>query len=132
MQAACKTLHLAFERLSADEVYNILSGILMRVIKAYDPGYTQKIKLVAEAIDRRASIDDVITGDELELPFEPRRYLRWLARNGNLEQAGARSSASVRASGRRLRTCLIPRRSALLTTSRNGSGAAFRPTSPRA
>jgi len=58
MQTACKTLHVAFGRLSADEVYNILTGILMRVIKAYDPGYTQKIKLVAEAnrppgIDRR-------------------------------------------------------------------------------
>lgn len=55
LRAACKTLHLAFEHLSADEVYNILAALLMRVINAYDPGYTDKIKLVAEAIDRSAT-----------------------------------------------------------------------------
>jgi hypothetical protein len=85
LRAACKTLHLAFEQLSADETYNILASILIRVINAYDPEYTGKIRLVAEAIDRRAAVDEVITGDELGLAFDPQRFLRWLARKGNLE-----------------------------------------------
>jgi hypothetical protein len=45
-------LHLAFGKQSADEVYSILAGLLIKVINGYDPGYTDKVKLVVEAINR--------------------------------------------------------------------------------
>jgi len=85
LQAACRTLHLAFPRQSFDEVYNILTGLMIKVVNTYDPHYTDKVKLVVEAIDRLADPDAVITGPELNLPFEPKRFLRWMARNELLE-----------------------------------------------
>jgi hypothetical protein len=85
LQQACRTLYVAFGRQGFDEVYNILVGILIRTIDAYDPEYTAKIRAVAEAIEQYVAADLVITGDELELPFPPRRYLKWMARNGILE-----------------------------------------------
>jgi hypothetical protein len=85
LQAACRTLHLAFPRQSFDEVYNILTGLLIKVIDTYDPHYTDKVKLVVEAINRRADPDAIITGPELGLQFDPKRFLRWMARNGLLE-----------------------------------------------
>ena len=38
----CKTLHLAFGKQGADEVYNILAGLMIKVINGYDPHYTDK------------------------------------------------------------------------------------------
>jgi hypothetical protein len=52
LQGICRTMHVAFKNESYDEVYNILAGLLVKVIHSYDPKYTDKIKLVAEAIDR--------------------------------------------------------------------------------
>ena len=52
LQAACRTLHLAFPHQSFDEVYNILTGLLIKVVNTYDPHYTDKVKLVVEAINR--------------------------------------------------------------------------------
>ena len=85
LQAACRTLHLAFPRQSYDETYNILAGLLIKVIDTYDPHYTDKVKLVVEAINRRVDQDALITGPELELGFDPKRFLRWMAKNGLLE-----------------------------------------------
>ena len=55
------------------------------MIDTYDPQYTDKVKLVVEAINRRADPDALITGPELELEFDPKRFLRWMAKNGLLE-----------------------------------------------
>ena len=52
LHAACLNLHLAFGKQSADEVYSILAGLLIKVINGYDPCYTDKVKLVVEAINR--------------------------------------------------------------------------------
>jgi hypothetical protein len=32
-------MHLAFKNQTADEIYNILAGLLIKVIDAYDPAY---------------------------------------------------------------------------------------------
>ena len=85
LQAACQTLHLAFPQQGFEEVYNILTGLLIRVAGSYDPQYTDKIRMVAEAIDSQAGPDSVFTGDDLALPFDPRRFLRWMTRKGILE-----------------------------------------------
>ena len=55
------------------------------MVGSYDPEYTAKIRLVAEAIELHAATDQVITGAELGLPFEPRRFLRWMTGRGILE-----------------------------------------------
>ena len=85
LQAACRTLHLAFPQQGFDEVYDILTGVLIRVVGSYDPEYTAKIRLVAEAIGRIEDRDAVFTGADLGLPFDPRRFLRWMTGRGILE-----------------------------------------------
>ena len=85
LQGACRTLHLAFPRQGFEEVYNILTGLLIRVVGSYDPQYTDKIRTVAEAIGSQAVPESVFTGDDLGLPFDPRRFLRWMTRKGILE-----------------------------------------------
>jgi hypothetical protein len=62
LQAACRTLHLAFPHQSFDEVYNILTGLMIKVINTYDPHYTDKVKLVVEAINRLADPRERATG----------------------------------------------------------------------
>ena len=84
LQGICRTMHVAFKNESYDEVYNILAGLLVKVIHSYDPKYTDKIKLVAEAIDRLQISDEVILGPELDLDFDPGKYLRWMTRKGIL------------------------------------------------
>jgi hypothetical protein len=42
--AACRTLHLAFKGMGADEVYDQLMMCLVRAIKKYDPYYSDKVK----------------------------------------------------------------------------------------
>jgi len=59
---------------SFDEVYNILTGLMIKVINTYDPHYTDKVKLVVEAIDRLADPDAVITGPELNSPLRPEAF----------------------------------------------------------
>jgi hypothetical protein len=41
--------------------------------------------MVAQAIDRLDASVDVITDEELDVDFNPRRFLRWMTRNGLLE-----------------------------------------------
>jgi len=52
------------------------AGFRIKVIHSYDPRYTDKIKLVAEAIERLENPDEIITGLELDLDFD-RRFLRF-------------------------------------------------------
>ena len=78
LQLACRTMHLAFQNQTADEIYNILAGLLIKVIDAYDPAYTTKIKMVAQAIDRLDAPGDVILDEELDVDFYPRRFLLWM------------------------------------------------------
>jgi hypothetical protein len=80
LQLTCRTMHLAFKDQTYDEVYNILVVLLIKVIHAYDPTYTDKVKLVSEAIEK-LDPEHVIAGDELGLDFDPRRFLRWMTRN---------------------------------------------------
>jgi hypothetical protein len=48
-------LHLAFKEMETEERYDVLMEQLMRAIKQYDPTYTEKVKLVVEAINRELS-----------------------------------------------------------------------------
>src|SRR5206468_458354 len=49
--AACRTLHLAFKGMEADEVYDQLMICMVKAIKRYDPYYSEKVKATVEAID---------------------------------------------------------------------------------
>lgn len=51
----CRTLHLAFKQMTPDDIYDILVMCLIRAIKKYDPFYTDKVKKVCNAIDKRLS-----------------------------------------------------------------------------
>jgi len=69
LQHTCRTLHLAFQNLPYDEVYNILAGMVLKAIHGYDPEYTAKIREVVMAIqlDPAALMgDQMITADDFD------------------------------------------------------------------
>ena len=44
-------LHLAFKEMETEERYDVLIEQMVRAINQYDPTYTEKVKLVVEAIN---------------------------------------------------------------------------------
>ena len=89
---ACRTLHLAFKQMSADDVYDTLVICIMRAIRKYDPYYTIKVKEVCELIDanyrkRGRGAEPVIAEPDISraLGFDSLSYIRLLVRRGHLE-----------------------------------------------
>jgi hypothetical protein len=85
LQQVCRTLHFAFQGQSYDEIYNILAGMVLRAIASYDPEYTKKVRQIVAAIDRDIAVDQVFKAQQLGLPFDADKPLRWLAKRGILE-----------------------------------------------
>jgi hypothetical protein len=89
----CRTLHLAFKQMTSDDIYDTLVLCLMRAVKKYDPFYTDKVKRVCNAIDKRfpnksrASKRAEFTTDELskQLGFDCVGCLRLLVRKEYLQ-----------------------------------------------
>jgi hypothetical protein len=46
-----KHFHLAFKGMETEEIYDVLMEQLVATIKGYDPTYTEKVKLLVEAIE---------------------------------------------------------------------------------
>ncbi len=47
---ACRHLHLAFKGYEPAEIYNVLAAILLKVVKKYDPNYTEKVRKGVAAV----------------------------------------------------------------------------------
>jgi hypothetical protein len=51
MNRIVKHFHLAFKGMETEEIYDVLMEQLVATIKGYDPTYTEKVKLLVEAIE---------------------------------------------------------------------------------
>ena len=79
-------LHLAFKKMRTEEIYDVLMEQLVKAIHKYDPGYTEKVRLVVEKIDHELSQQPRFSTAELNryLEFDSHRYVRLLCRRGFL------------------------------------------------
>jgi hypothetical protein len=50
MNSIVKHFHLAFKGMETEEIYDVLMEQLVATIKGYDPTYTEKVKLLVEAL----------------------------------------------------------------------------------
>ena len=87
MVVAVRHFHLAFKGMETEEVYDVLMEQLIRAVHKYDPHYTDKVRVVAEAINNdtlsKQSHFSVADLNRL-LEFDSNRYLRLLCRRGFL------------------------------------------------
>jgi hypothetical protein len=89
MMSVCRTLHLAFKQMTADDIYDTLVLCVMRAIKKYDPFYTDKVGKVCRSIDarcnkkrRKVSAVPEFTAEDLtrDVGFDSTGCLRMLVR----------------------------------------------------
>jgi len=62
MNATCKTLHLAFQGMTTEDVYDTLVFCFVRAARRYDPHYADKTKKVCEVIcdlEKHFTVEDV-------------------------------------------------------------------------
>jgi hypothetical protein len=84
--AACRTLHLAFKGMDADEVYDQLMMCLVKAIRRYDPYYSNKVKATVAVLEngladrKRFSISEVSS----QLGYDAASYVRVLVKRGYL------------------------------------------------
>lgn len=83
-------LHLAFKEMETEEVYDVLMEQLVRAINQYDPTYTEKVKLVVEAIDNELSkrTQFAVIDVNRYLEFDCSRHMRLLCRRRFLTPHG--------------------------------------------
>ena len=87
LMRAARHFHLAFKGMATEEVYDVLMEQLIRAVHKYDPHYTDKVRLVAEAINhdtlsKQANFSAADLNRILE--FDCTLYLRMLCRRGFL------------------------------------------------
>jgi len=86
LSKAIRHFHLAFKAMEPEEIYDILTGLLLAAINGFDPCYKDKLKQVAEVIDHELSkqrqFSAAIVNRHLE--FDGVRHLRLLVRAGFL------------------------------------------------
>ena len=86
MNTVVKHFHLAFKGIETDEIYDVLMAQLMATIKGYDPTYTEKVKLLVEAIENGLSKREQFSFADVNghLDFDCNRCIRLLGRLGFL------------------------------------------------
>lgn len=98
MNRIVKQFHLAFKGIETDEIYDILMAQLVATIKGYDPAYTDKVKLLVEAIEnglskrKQFSVADA----NRHLDFDCNRCIRLLGRLGFLRSLPQRPARSIK------------------------------------
>ena len=87
MTNICRTFHLAFKGMDADEIYDVMMSLLLRAALKYDPLYSEKVARVIEVIKNSELIGRTFTINDLNnhLDFDGARFVRVLCRNGFLE-----------------------------------------------
>ena len=86
MNAIVKQFHLAFKGMETKEIYDVLMEQLVATIKGYDPNYTEKVRMVVEAIENELSKRKQFRFADVDrhLEFDCHRYSRLLGRLGIL------------------------------------------------
>jgi hypothetical protein len=84
MNRIVKHFHLAFKGMETEEIYDVLMAQMVATIKGYDPTYTEKIKLLVEAIENGLSKRKQFSFADVNrhLDFDCNRYIRKLGRVG--------------------------------------------------
>jgi len=87
MNQIVKQFHLAFKGMETEEVYDVLMEQLVATMKGYDPAYTEKVRLVVEAIQNELSKRKQFSFADVDrhLEFDCNRYIRLLGRLGFLK-----------------------------------------------
>jgi|SRR5450432_1559378 hypothetical protein len=98
MNRVVKQFHLAFKGIETDEIYDILMAQLVATIKGYDPAYTDKVKLLVEAIENGLSTRKQFSFADVNghLDFDCNRYIRLLGRLGFLRSLPQRPARSIK------------------------------------
>jgi hypothetical protein len=96
MNQIVKHFHLAFKGIETEEIYDILMAQLVATIKGYDPTYTDKVKLLVEAINHGLSQRKQFSFVDVNrhLDFDCNRYIRLLGRMGFLQSVPQRPAWS--------------------------------------
>ena len=92
MGKAIRHLHLAFNGMETEEIYDVLMEQFVRAAAKYDPHYTDKVKEVVEVIENALSGARYFSIVDLRrhLEFDCARHLRLLCRRGFLVSAPGR------------------------------------------
>ena len=72
--------------METEEVYDVLMEQLVATVKGYDPAYTEKVRMVVEAIQNELSKRKQFSFADVDrhLEFDCNRYIRLLGRLGFL------------------------------------------------
>ena len=99
MNVIVKHFHLAFKGMETEEIYDVLMEQLIATIKGYDPKYTEKVKLLVEAIENGLSKRKQFSFADVNrhLDFDCDRYIRLLGRLGFLCSETQRPAWSINA-----------------------------------
>jgi hypothetical protein len=83
----CRTFHLSFKGMCADEIYDVLMEQLLKAADKYDPHYSDKVAKVVSIIDQKVPGEFSINDLNQYLDFDGARFVRILVRHGFLEAA---------------------------------------------
>jgi hypothetical protein len=88
MAKVVKHFHLAFKGMETDEIYDVLMENFISVANRYDPGYTEKVKLVVGVIKNELSKRKqfAVADVNRHLEFDCSKHLRVLCRGAFLSQ----------------------------------------------
>ncbi len=97
MNSIVKHFHLAFKGMETEEIYDVLMEQLVATIKGYDPTYTEKVKLLVEAIENGLSKRKQFSFADVNrhLDFDCDRYIRLLGRLGFVFPEAQRPAGSI-------------------------------------
>jgi hypothetical protein len=98
MNVIVKHFHLAFKGMETGEIYDVLMEQLVATIKGYDPTYTEKVKLLVEAIENGLSKRKQFSFADVNrhLDFDCNRYIRLLGRLGCFFSEAQRPAGSIK------------------------------------
>jgi hypothetical protein len=83
LMTACRTLHLAFKGMNADEVFDQLMLCMMKSVRKYDPFFHKKVKAVVDVIESDEFHDKKLftaAAVSRALGYDGTGYIRYLAK----------------------------------------------------
>jgi hypothetical protein len=91
-------LEVTERNMETEEIYDVLMEQLVATIKGYDPKYTEKVKLLVEAIENGLSKRKQFSFADVNrhLDFDCDRYIRLLGRLGLLFSEAQRPAGSMK------------------------------------